>query len=218
MDTAASIISVLIADDERASRDLLQKVLSRPDRRIKLARDGNAAVEMLDREVFEVVVTDLNMPGVNGIEVFRYAIGLRPMTQVIFITGYGSLEMVLGAIEGGAYDFVTKPFKLAQIQLVVRNACDKVRLLEEVNLLRERLSAGEGLRESTSGNRERGAVLGTAAGVVNAGMISEYARAAQDNWRHADARLALERLRNGGEISEEELAFLEERLQKIDRK
>ena len=218
MNESTTALSILVADDERASRELLEKALSREDRRIELARDGNAAVEMLDRGVFDIVVTDLNMPGVNGIDVFRHAIGLIPTTQVIFITGYGSLEMVMGAIEDGAYDFVAKPFKLAEIQLVVRNACDKVRLLKEVQLLRERLSDGEDL---TAGTARTGGDVGTVevvGGGGNAGFVGEYARVAEDGWLHADARLAVERLRMGGAITEEELAFLEGRLQKVQGK
>jgi DNA-binding response OmpR family regulator len=207
----------LVADDERASRDLLEKALTQPDRRITVARDGNSAVELLDREKFDVVVTDLNMPGVNGVDVFRHAMGLRPATQVIFITGYGSLEMVEGAINDGAYDFVAKPFKLVEMQLVVRNACDKVRLLKEVGELREQLMGGEGKAEFRSHEGDHGEIERGAAGGGNAGRIGEYARAARDAWLHVDARLALERLRDAGDISAEEFSRLESRLPSAGR-
>jgi DNA-binding NtrC family response regulator len=211
-------VSILVADDERASRDLLQKALARTDRRIEIVRDGRGAVDMLDREVFDVVVTDLNMPGVNGIDVFRHAMRVRAATQVIFITGYGSLEMVVGAIEDGAYDFVAKPFKLAEIQLVVRNACDKVRLIKQVQQLHQEMVVLAEAGEATAGRSRGKAISAVAPGGGNAGFISEYARAADDAWLTADARLALERLRIGGEISAEEFAALEERLQKVERK
>ncbi|MGD2063347.1 MAG: response regulator [Nitrospirota bacterium] len=214
MSVVETPLSLLVADDERASRELLQKALSRPDRRLTLARDGNAAVEILDRELFDVVVTDLNMPGINGIEVFHYAVGSNRDTQVIFITGYGSLEMVVGAIEEGAYDFVTKPFKLAQIQLVVRNACDKVRLMKEVQQLRQHVVSERGTVGTGNGDGRASEVVAGAVGRGNAGLIGEYARAAQGSWLQADARLALERLRSGGEISAEEFALLEGRLKK----
>ena len=129
-------LAVLIADDERASRDVLYKAVSGGDRRVEIAKDGDEAVALLERDVFDVVITDLNMPGVGGLEVFRHAIRTNPSSQVVFITGYGSIEMVMGAIQDGAYDFVAKPFKLAEIQLVVRNACEKVMLLREVMRLR----------------------------------------------------------------------------------
>ena len=213
-----SAISILVADDERASRDLLRKALSRSDRRISVARDGSGAVELLDREAFDVVVTDLNMPGVTGIEVFRHAVRVGPTTQVIFITGYGSLEMVVGAIEEGAYDFVAKPFKLAEIQLVVRNACDKVRLIRQVEAMREELGWRGAAGGGQSAGEEEVVRVGSATRARNAGLIGEYARAADEAWLQADARLALERLRVGGEISDEEFSVLEERLQRAERR
>ena len=215
---STSTISILVADDERASRDLLRNALNRPDRRIVIAQDGREAVNMLEIEAFDVVVTDLNMPGVNGIEVFRYAVGAGETTQVIFITGYGSLEMVVGAIEDGAYDFVAKPFKLAEIQLVVRNACDKVRLMKEVQQLRAELATRSDANGAIDRTAEVAGISGFPSGGGKAGFIGEYARAAEDAWLQADARLALERLRTGGQISAAEFALLEERLQKSERK
>jgi CheY-like chemotaxis protein len=209
-------IPILIADDQRSSRDILSKALEAADRRIVVARDGEEAVACLEREPFDVVITDLKMPGIGGLEVFAHAIDSLPGVQVVFITGYGSLETVMGAIQKGAYDFVAKPFKLAEIQLVVRNACDKVVLMRQVETLEHQLSVAE--------RRERPPAPLTAASPMalpaaharpypaNRALIGEYRRAAQDGWTEADARLALERLRTGGEISEEEFVRLEERL------
>jgi len=170
-------LTVLIADDERASRDVLQQAVSAAERRVEIAKDGDEAVALLERDTFDVVITDLNMPGVGGLEVFRHAIQTNPSAQVIFITGYGSIEMVMGAIQAGAYDFVAKPFKLAEIQLVVRNACEKVMLLREVRRLR-----GEqiGIETEHVGRREHIPILSTVPRAVgNAAVVREYARAAR---------------------------------------
>jgi DNA-binding NtrC family response regulator len=171
--------SVLIADDERASREMLHKAVSAAGRRVELAKDGTEAVELLERDTFDVVITDLNMPGVGGLEVFRHAIRVNPLAQVVFITGYGSIEMVMGAIQDGAYDFVAKPFKLAEIQLVVRNACEKVMLLRDI----QRLSGGgKAVGGDASGRGEDfppppplTRAVGTAA------LVREYARAARSS-------------------------------------
>jgi len=169
-------LSVLIADDERASRDVLQKAVSASGRSVEIAKDGDEAVALLERDSYDVVITDLNMPGVGGLEVFRHAIRVNPLAQVVFITGYGSIEMVMGAIQDGAYDFVAKPFKLAEIQLVVRNACEKVMLLRELHALR---GAQSGAEDKASGGREPMVAASTVARAVgNAALVREYARAA----------------------------------------
>ena len=166
----------LIADDERASRDVLYKAVAGGGRRVEIAKDGDEAVALLERDVFDVVITDLNMPGVGGVEVFRHAIRTNPSSQVVFITGYGSIEMVMGAIQDGAYDFVAKPFKLAEIELVVRNACEKVMLLREVS----RLRGGEVERETNHRAGQEGSPASvTTRAVGNAVLVREYARVAQ---------------------------------------
>lgn len=170
-------LTVLIADDERASRDVLHKAVSAAGRSVEIAKDGDEAVALLERDAFDVVITDLNMPGVGGLEVFRHAIRVNPLAQVVFITGYGSIEMVMGAIQDGAYDFVAKPFKLAEIQLVVRNACEKVMLLREVQALRGEKSGADG---KDSGARDSIVSASTVARAVgNAALVREYARAAR---------------------------------------
>jgi len=203
--------AILIVDDERASRDLLERALASPQRTITVARDGEEALTRLERDPFDLLVTDLSMPKMGGQELFQRATLLQPSIQVIFITGYGSLETVLGAINAGAFDFVAKPFKLAEIQLVVRNACDKVALMREVASLRE----GEG-------DRATSAVIvqndlpprGQPPLPTNAAGIGQYQRASEEGWIDADTRLALERLRADGGLSEKEVERLEERLRR----
>lgn len=206
--------SILIADDERASRDLLERALATPHRTVTVARDGEEALAHLERDPFDLLVTDLSMPKLGGQELFQRAILLQPSIQVIFITGYGSLETVLGAINAGAFDFVAKPFKLAEIQLVVRNACDKVALMREIATLR----GGQQVRESATATvqddppfHDRPAVQTNPAG------LGRYQRASEEGWIDADTRLALERLRADGGLTEKEVERLEERLRKPPR-
>lgn len=207
--------TILIADDERASRDVLSKALSAPGRRIEVVRNGYEAVSFLENEQCDVLVTDLNMPGMGGLDVFGSAKRLNPSPQVIFITGYGSLETVMGAIQDGAFDFVAKPFKLAEIQLVVRNACDKVRLLGELNELRQQLAEINSRRQGLPS--VEGSAMFESVGRQNVSakpaLFGAYRRAAEGEWVQADTRLALERLRACGDISDEEYEKLAERLQ-----
>ena len=177
MTVGNSLLTVLIADDERASRDVLHKAVSAAGRRVEVAKDGDEAVAILERDAVDVVITDLNMPTVGGLEVFRHAIRMNPLSQVVFITGYGSIEMVMGAIQDGAYDFVAKPFKLAEIQLVVRNACEKVMLLREVQTLRGEQRNDDANQCGGSGRIPSSSTVSRAAG--NAALVREYARAAR---------------------------------------
>jgi len=201
--------SILIVDDERASRDLLERALAAPQRNITVARDGEEALAWLERDPFDLLVTDLSMPNIGGQELFQRAILLHPSIQVIFITGYGSLETVLGAIHAGAFDFVAKPFKLAEIQLVVRNACDKVALMREVAALRQRLEGGDTVAAPPPDERP---LHGPPPPQANPAGIGEYQKASERGWVDADTRLALERLRADGGLGEKEIQRLEEQL------
>ncbi len=207
--------SILIVDDERASRDLLERALAAPQRSITVARDGEEALAWLERDAFDLLVTDLSMPNIGGQELFQRAILLHPSIQVIFITGYGSLETVLGAIHAGAFDFVAKPFKLAEIQLVVRNACDKVALMREVASLRQEIESRE---TTTPPPSEESQLHGPPTPQVNPAGIGEYQKASEKGWVDADTRLALERLRVDGGLGEKELQRLEEQLHRLPGK
>jgi len=203
--------SILIADDERASRDLLERALGTSHRSVTVARDGEEALARLERNPFDLLVTDLAMPKIGGLELFQQAVLLQPSIQVIFITGYGSLETVLGAINAGAFDFVAKPFKLAEIQLVVRNACDKVALMREVASLRE----GQQDRDTTAVMPRDEALPQHQTPVqANPAGLGQYQRASEEGWIDADTRLALERLRADGGLSDKEVERLEERLRR----
>ena len=203
--------SILIADDERASRDLLERALATSHRTVTVARDGEEALERLERDPFDLLVTDLAMPKIGGQELFQRAILLQPAIQVIFITGYGSLETVLGAINAGAFDFVAKPFKLAEIQLVVRNACDKVALMREVANLRE---GREGHETATVIPPDDALTHDQPPLRANPAGLGQYQRASEEGWIDADTRLALERLRADGGLTEKEVERLEERLRR----
>ena len=91
------------------------------------------------KEIFDLIITDLMMPGADGMEVLREAKERNPDSVVILVTGYASLDSALQAIRGGAYDYIRKPFKLDELEIVVKNACEKIMLVRENKGLLRRL-------------------------------------------------------------------------------
>jgi len=125
------ILRVLLVDDYIPSRNVLEELLQGDDFEICPAENGLEGIHALKTARFDLVVTDLKMPGASGIDVLRMAREVNPDVQVIIITGYASLETAIDAIKAGAYDYVTRPFKLDEMKIVVQNACEKIRLIKE---------------------------------------------------------------------------------------
>jgi DNA-binding NtrC family response regulator len=124
-------LKILLVDDYIPSRNVLEEFLEGEDFSIVTAENGLEAIHAVKENRFDLVITDLKMPGANGIEVLRRAREVNPAVQVIIITGYASLETAIEAIKEGAYDYITRPFKLDEMKVVVENACEKIRLIKE---------------------------------------------------------------------------------------
>jgi two-component system, NtrC family, response regulator PilR len=130
---------VLIVDDEKSMRDLLSITLEKEGYDVSSATGGEPAIEMLHRDSVDVVITDLRMPKVDGLQVLRAAKEISPDTTVIMITAVASTESAVEAMKLGAYDYITKPFKLDEVNLIVRNALERKRLRDENLYLRRQL-------------------------------------------------------------------------------
>ncbi|HEX6775099.1 MAG TPA: sigma-54 dependent transcriptional regulator, partial [Methylomirabilota bacterium] len=130
---------VLIVDDEKSMRDLLSITLEKEGYDVSSATGGETAIEMLHRDSVDVVITDLRMPKVDGLQVLRAAKEISPDTTVIMITAVASTESAVEAMKLGAYDYITKPFKLDEVNLIVRNALERKRLRDENLYLRRQL-------------------------------------------------------------------------------
>ncbi len=126
---------VLVVDDQKNMRATTAIVLREAGHVVEEAEDGGAALQRIERETYDVVLTDLRMSGVDGMAVLREAQRLAPDTQVIVMTAYGTIESAVHAIRAGAYDFLAKPFKEDELLLRVAKAVEKRRLLGEVSLL-----------------------------------------------------------------------------------
>ena len=136
--------NILVIDDEETMRDSCQQTLSRNGNRVAVAEDGSKGLAMLKRESFDVVILDLKMPGLSGMEVLKKIKENDPEAIVIVITGYATVESAVEAMKRGAYDFIPKPFTPDSLRMIVKRALEKRELALENVLLRGELKAGFG--------------------------------------------------------------------------
>jgi two-component system response regulator PilR (NtrC family) len=139
-----SDIRVLVVDDEQSMRELLAIMLRQAGYDVAVADGGEAAVEALKTESFDLVVTDLRMRKVDGLAVLRAAKEFSPRTVVLVVTAFASTETAVEAMKLGAYDYVTKPFKLDELKLTVSNALERRRLQDENQALKRQLHRERG--------------------------------------------------------------------------
>ncbi len=142
---ASDAARVLVVDDQRNMRATTALVLREAGYAVAEAEDGAAAIQRVAAEPFDVVLTDVRMGAVDGMEVLRAALETAPTTQVIVMTAYGTIESAVEAIRRGAYDYIAKPFKEDELLLRVAKAVEKRRLLGEMSLLRSDFQARYGL-------------------------------------------------------------------------
>lgn len=140
-----NVAKLLIIDDERIALKNLEHVLSKEGYEVSTALNGQIALRLLREQPFDVVLTDLKMEKIDGMQILRRCKELYPDVEVIMITGYATVETAIEAMKHGAYHYVAKPFKLDEVRKVVREAVEKVALKRENRHLRESL---ETIRES----------------------------------------------------------------------
>ena len=132
---------ILVVDDEESNLKVLSRLLGKDGYEVSTATSGPGALEILRAEQPELLLTDLKMPGMNGLELLRAARTVSPTTEVILMTAYGTVEIAVEAMKEGAYDFVTKPLKRHEILKSVGKAREKAQLLAENRRLREQVAA-----------------------------------------------------------------------------
>jgi len=130
---------VLIVDDESTAVENLAHVCRRQGHQVTTRTSGAGALEALENDRFDLVLTDLRMERVDGMTVLRRARELDPETAVVLITGYATLDSAVAAMKAGAFHYIAKPFRLDEVREVVRNALELVQLKRENRRLRERL-------------------------------------------------------------------------------
>jgi DNA-binding NtrC family response regulator len=114
--------SVLVVDDDEGMRDMLQFALSREGFEVTTADSGRAAVAHVQRCRFDVAVTDLTMPGMDGIATLAALKDIDPNLEVIVATGYGGVDVAMSAMRGGAFDYISKPFDLQELHQMLNRA------------------------------------------------------------------------------------------------
>ncbi|NVM22090.1 MAG: response regulator [Desulfobacterales bacterium] len=124
-------IRAFIVDDDKTIGEILKERISRDHISVEVFTDGLEVIEFVKKEPGDIIIADLMMPRVGGLEVLRQAKIANPDVIVIIITGHASIETAIEAVREGAYDYIKKPFKLQEIEIVFNNAVDKVNLVRE---------------------------------------------------------------------------------------
>lgn len=144
------IARILIAEDEANLRLVLQKELERLGYRVQVAPDGEAALRKLEESNVDVLLCDINMPRIDGMEVLRRVHERPNPPEVIMLTGQATVETAVEAMKLGAYDYLTKPYRITELDVRVKQAAEKRRLRVDNLRLREQLARQSGLPEIVS--------------------------------------------------------------------
>jgi two-component system response regulator PilR (NtrC family) len=132
---------ILIVDDERSMRDVLSIMLERAGYDVTVATNGEEAIAQVEKELFDLVITDLKMPKAGGLDVLKAVKECSPDSVVLIITAYASAESAVEAMKLGAFDYLPKPFQVDEVQLKIRNALGQRRLSTDNMLLRREVAA-----------------------------------------------------------------------------
>ena len=137
--TALSAANILIVDDERSMRELLEYMLSREGYRITLAENGRKAVELVGATDFDLILCDIRLGDITGLEVLRAAKQKSPQTVVIMISAYATTETAVEAMNDGAFDYVPKPFDNEELKQTIANALERKTLDAERQVIEDEL-------------------------------------------------------------------------------
>ncbi len=138
--TTEPTADILVIDDEVAIRKTLGEILSFEGYSIHEAADGEEGLQMFNEKKFDLVLCDIKMPKIDGMEFLQKATDTRPDVPVVMISGHGTIETAVEAVKIGAYDFISKPPDLNRLLITVRNALDKGSLVTETKVLRRKVS------------------------------------------------------------------------------
>jgi two-component system response regulator HydG len=134
---------ILVVDDERPTRLLMEKELPRAGYVVTTAESGEEALEKVRTQDFDVILLDLKMPGIGGMEALRRVRNSGASGEVVILTGHPDVDSAIEAMKSGAYDYLTKPFKLSELEEVLRRAAERKRLERENTALRQMVAQRE---------------------------------------------------------------------------
>lgn len=149
----AKKISILIVDDEESVRDSLYNWFIEDGYRVECAENAKKALTMLESDIYDIVLADIKMPGMDGLEMLKRIKSLRKESIVIIMTAFATVDTAVQALKDGAFDYVTKPFDPDDLSHLIRNASKQISLLEENEILKEKVVSLENV-EDLIGNSE----------------------------------------------------------------
>ena len=135
-----NMAKILIIDDEKTIRDTLREILDYEEYTTEEAKDGEEGLALIKKNEYDVVLCDIKMPKMTGLEVLEKAVELGKDAQFIMISAHGTIETAVEATKKGAFDFIQKPPDLNRMLLTIRNALDKTNLVTETKVLRKKIS------------------------------------------------------------------------------
>jgi DNA-binding NtrC family response regulator len=140
-------ISILIVDDESSVRDSLYNWFIEDGYHVACAEDAKAALSVLETESFDIVLTDIKMPGMDGLEMLKRIKAIKKDAVVIMMTAFATVDTAVQALKDGAFDYVTKPFDPDDLSHLIRNASKQISLMEENEVLKERVVSLENVED-----------------------------------------------------------------------
>ncbi len=145
--------TILVVDDEAVALKNLCHVLRKEGYRVTAAKSGKQALACLDKQEFALVLTDLNMPQVDGMQVLKRVKTVCPQTEVVMITGFSTVGTAVESLKAGAYHYIAKPYGLDQVRKIVQEATQKYSLIQEVEQLRKEIGADRKQLQIVTHNR-----------------------------------------------------------------
>src|SRR5205823_13808367 len=130
--------------DEKSLQEFMRSELPRLGHEVTVCPDGRTALKVLERSAFDAAILDLRMPGLSGIEVLEYLKKVSPDTEAVMMTGHASMETAVEAMRLGAADYITKPCKLAELDVLLKKVAQRRELKNKNIALQTRVQAAEG--------------------------------------------------------------------------
>jgi DNA-binding NtrC family response regulator len=162
-------ISILIVDDESSVRDSLYNWFIEDGYHVDVAEDAKKALMILESESFDIVLTDIKMPGMDGLQMLSRIKAIKKETIVIMMTAFATVETAVQALKDGAFDYVTKPFDPDDLSHLIRNATKQISLMEENEILKEKVVSLENVED----------IIGESVAIQN--VLREIESVAQSN-------------------------------------
>lgn len=131
---------ILVIDDERAIRNSLREILEYENFEVDDSPDGADGIKLIEKNKYDLILSDIKMPKMDGLEVLERVLAISPETPVVIISGHGTIETAVEALKKGAYDYISKPIDMNRLLVTVRNALDKKQLISETKILKKKIN------------------------------------------------------------------------------